>query len=96
VEGGGEQEQENKSERESKGEIGGERKRERERERERKRERELLKIAIIALYSDEVRTMCKILWNFSAVQMIQYQFNLRFTIKQKSGYIFQPIYHLTG
>jgi len=74
------------SERESKGEIGG----------GRKRERELPKIVIIALYSDEVRTTCKILWNFQAVQMIQYQFNLRFTIQKKSEYIFEPIYHLTG
>ena len=57
----------------------------------------LPKIAIIALLSDEVRTTCsKILGNFPAAQIMQYQFNLRLTIKKYSGCILELIYHLTG
>jgi len=53
------------------------------------------KIALIALFSDEVRSTCsKIPWNLPLVQMINYQSNLRFTINIFSGYIFEPIYNL--
>jgi len=55
------------------------------------------KIALIALFSDEVRPMCsKIPWNFPRVQMINHQSNLSLTINPFSGYIFEPMYQLIG
>jgi len=55
------------------------------------------KIALIALFLDEVRPTCsRIPWNFLLVQMIKHQLNLRLRIIIFSGYIFEPIYHLIG
>ena len=57
------------------------------------------KNALPALFSDEVRlTCCKIPYNYTAVQIISYQFHLRLrlNIKTFSGYFFEPICNVIG
>ena len=51
------------------------------------------KKALLPHFSHEIRPVCsKIRWNFSAVQIIKYQSNLRLNIKTFSEYFLEPIY----
>ena len=52
-------------------------------------------IALIALFSDEVRPMCnKILGTFPVVQMMEYKLKLRLSVRIFPYYIFYPNHHL--